>query len=428
MATIDRRVGKRGIVTWRVRWRAGGTRTGRPDSETCYYEGVARKFAGAVEAAGERRPAGYPKGCRGLMLAPAEPPQEIAAPTFGSVVSEYIGQLKRADKQQVARYATLFDDHIRTAVVKLPDGSRVGPLGGVPIDRITTEVVEAWVTWMGTRTYVCRKAKRKGERDEVRSYSAKTIQNVHGSVISPTLAYAVREYGQFVPTNPCASVELPERARKSVNLDQVPTGEEIGTWIECGYAVSELAGDLIVVAAGTGLRWSELTALRPCDIDLERGLLSVNQVMKQDGARRWYIALYGKSAAALRTIRIPREIVEIFRRRVRGPGKRELIFRGAHGGFLVSSSWYSTEWPKVRAQAAARGITTQVTMHKFRHFHATALLAANVSLDTVSKRLGHKSIVITSDLYGHYAPEADRRAVEVLDGLFATPRGYGEAA
>lgn len=44
-------------------------------------------------------------------------------------------------------------------------------------------------------------------------------------------------------------------------------------------------------------------------------------------------------------------------------------------------------------------------MHKFRHSHATMLLAANVSMDTVCKRLGHISIVITSLLYSHLVPE-----------------------
>jgi integrase len=422
VASIERRKNKRGIVSWRVAWREGGARDGRRESETCDSERVARKFAAFVEAAGEARPEGYPKGCRGRTLAPAEPSTSSAAPTLGAVVSEYVAQLRKAEEQQKARYMRLFEQHVRTAVVSLPDGSNVGPLGGLPIDTVTSEVVDAWVAWMTKRTYVSRRARKKGERDVLRGYSAKTIHNIHGGVISPAFGYATRKYSDYAPTNPCTDVELPEKNGKSVNLDQVPTGDEIDDWVRIGYEVSILAGDIIVVAAGTGLRWSELTALRPLDLDLKRGLLTVSQTLKQDGERHWYIAPYGKSDAALRTIRIPGEVVEIFRRRIRKLGRRDLIFRGTRGGFLNSSSWYSKEWPKVMALASAQGITTNVSIHKFRHSHATMLLANNVSLDTVSKRLGHTSIAVTSKPYGHFAPEADQRAVEVLDGILNKPR------
>jgi integrase len=42
-------------------------------------------------------------------------------------------------------------------------------------------------------------------------------------------------------------------------------------WIAIGYEVSFLAGDIITIAFGTGLRWGEIAALRPCEINLETG-------------------------------------------------------------------------------------------------------------------------------------------------------------
>ncbi|SDI33847.1 hypothetical protein SAMN05421505_1451, partial [Sinosporangium album] len=63
MAGIEKRTGPRG-TTYRVYWREGGGRAGARDSETCDDKGTARRFKGLVEAGGERRPGGYPKGCR----------------------------------------------------------------------------------------------------------------------------------------------------------------------------------------------------------------------------------------------------------------------------------------------------------------------------------------------------------------------------
>ncbi|GII95568.1 hypothetical protein Ssi02_57990 [Sinosporangium siamense] len=65
MAGIETRKGPRG-TTFRVYWREGGGRDGARDSETCDTKATAKRFKALVEAAGERRPDGYPKGCRGM--------------------------------------------------------------------------------------------------------------------------------------------------------------------------------------------------------------------------------------------------------------------------------------------------------------------------------------------------------------------------
>ncbi|MCC5576920.1 hypothetical protein IMZ11_14915 [Microtetraspora sp. AC03309] len=62
MASIEERIGKAGVDSWRVAWREGGTRAGARDGETCYDRRTARIFKGLVEAHGDRRPEGYPKG------------------------------------------------------------------------------------------------------------------------------------------------------------------------------------------------------------------------------------------------------------------------------------------------------------------------------------------------------------------------------
>lgn len=413
MASIEKRTGTRGRVTYRVSWITGGRRGGARDGETCDSQTIAKKFKSKVEAAGEQRPEGYPQGCRGLQLAPAEPAPETArntGPTLTEVIYAYLAYLTAIGKvelRQIEGYRRLYDRHVRAAVVTLDDGTRVGPLGGLPITEIITEVIQAWVIWMRGRTY-----QRQGQRV---AYSPKTIANVHGGIISPALSWAARKRDIPIEVNPCVGVILPSRPGRSVTLERVPTGLEITDWITIAYLVSVLAGDIVTMAVGTGLRWGEIIALRPCDIDLTRKLLTVAQVVKEDAQRRNYLAPYAKSDAGLRTIRIPDSVVAMLRRRVQDLPTRALIFRGARGGILNSSGWHQTHWSKVVDKARARMIETQASVHKFRHAHALELLGENVSLDTVSKRLGHESIVVTADIYGHLSPEADRRAADVID-------------
>jgi integrase len=58
-------------------------------------------------------------------------------------------------------------------------------------------------------------------------------------------------------------------------------------------------------------------------------------------------------------------------------------------------------------------------LHDLRHYHATQLIAAGVPVTPVSKRLGHTSTSVTLNTYGHWLPEQDREAVDVMARLLA---------
>ena len=56
--------------------------------------------------------------------------------------------------------------------------------------------------------------------------------------------------------------------------------------------------------------------------------------------------------------------------------------------------------------------------HSLRHTHATMLLEAGESLESVSKRLGHSSIVTTSKYYSHITEKGNSQMKNTLDNLF----------
>ena len=55
-------------------------------------------------------------------------------------------------------------------------------------------------------------------------------------------------------------------------------------------------------------------------------------------------------------------------------------------------------------------------MGKLRHSHASHMLAANVHPKIVQERLGHSSIAITMDIYGHLMPNMQGEAASAVDG------------
>jgi len=65
-------------------------------------------------------------------------------------------------------------------------------------------------------------------------------------------------------------------------------------------------------------------------------------------------------------------------------------------------------------------------LHGLRHVHASLMLAAGVSLAIVSKRLGHSTIAVTSDLYSHLIGDANRAAADAAESMLP-PRGSAVA-
>ena len=65
--------------------------------------------------------------------------------------------------------------------------------------------------------------------------------------------------------------------------------------------------------------------------------------------------------------------------------------------------------------AVLRARMRHIRFHDLRHTFASRLLMNNKPLITVSRILGHASIKMTADLYGHLTEEHELEAVESLD-------------
>jgi integrase len=407
---IDYREKKDGTFSYRVRWREGGRRDGPLGSYTFDDLESAKIFRGALVANGYRDP--YKNPAFAEMLGLASQPTEVL--TFAQVANKYLATLVDAERRTTGQYRKTLDDHVYSAVVTLPDGTRVGPLGRLPIDEFTGDIIQAWINQM--------REKQHG-KTVLRPYSAKTILNIHGTVISPVFDYAIDK--EYCSRQPCRNVKLPERKGKAVKANKVITGAEIPEWIECAYEVDEDTGDITLVLLATGLRWGELTALRVCDVDFDAGTLTVAQVVREDEHRRPYIeSTEGKSANAFRTITLPPKALEVLRRRAEGKDKLALLFPapGTRGGTLWRNANFNEHrWQKVKELAVQRGLIKEPTPHGLRHSHASELIPV-VGIEPVSKRIGHANVTVTSAVYSHLTPDADARMATAIDSTLTGGR------
>lgn len=91
------------------------------------------------------------------------------------------------------------------------------------------------------------------------------------------------------------------------------------------------------------------------------------------------------------------------------------VFAGAGRQPYVASSTFRKSFAQAVAGA---GLPASFTFHQFRHAYATACLANGVQIHELSRWLGHASITVTVDTYGHLLPDAWDRGRAALDADF----------
>jgi integrase len=202
-------------------------------------------------------------------------------------------------------------------------------------------------------------------------------------------------------------VEKRHERRIEIGVD-VPGKEEI-------RAILEHAGGrwrpLIVTAVFTGLRASELRGLRWDDVDLDRGVLTVRQ-----RADRWNAIGSPKSDSGKREVPLAPMVVNVLRKwRLTCPrigtdhgteGRLWLVFPNSKGNVQTLPSIHRRGLGPLQVAA---GITMdklhpKYGLHSFRHAAASLFIEQGFTPKRVQALMGHSTIQMTFDTYGHLFP------------------------
>lgn len=72
---------------------------------------------------------------------------------------------------------------------------------------------------------------------------------------------------------------------------------------------------------------------------------------------------------------------------------------------------------RIKLKACSIVNIRSITLHQFRHSHATLLVNEGIPISDVSKRLGHSKISTTLDIYVHYEKEQEKRVLSTLNSI-----------
>ncbi len=221
--------------------------------------------------------------------------------------------------------------------------------------------------------------------------------------LSSFFAWAVRE--RVIQTNPVLSTRVPKARQPRIEMYPFSEQELEGFHTAAALKDQRLA-DLLLIAGWTGLRWSELRAIRGRDfVEVPMPMLIV-QVAEPEG-----VDVKSTKSGKARRVPIADRILPIVRDLAANRERGDLLFVTSRGHRLHSTAVKRTlDW-KVTAKGRR--------IHDLRHTAACLWLARGVDPVTVQAWMGHASIATTNVYLHHLGTTADEAGLDRLNRGFA---------
>jgi integrase len=199
-------------------------------------------------------------------------------------------------------------------------------------------------------------------------------------------------------------VEMKSRDRRKLQIGRdIPSKEEIKVILDNARARWR---PLFVTAVFTGMRASELRGLTWVDVDFDKKVLHVRQ-----RANIWGEMGMPKSHAGQRTIPMSPMVVNALKEwRLACPkGKLNLVFPNGAGNVELHSNISHRGFAEIQRKI---GMVDDTGKHKYgvhalRHFCASWLIDQAFAPKRIQEWLGHASITMTFDRYGHLFPSLE---------------------
>jgi integrase len=338
------------------------------------------------------------ENCNGKREAEKACARLIAQQTDGTYVERSKMTVAEFVRERITQWEAAGNITPRTAqrYRQLAENQIAPHLGPKPLQKMLRLDIEAWHTVL-----------RNG------GLAARTIGHAH-RLLGTALGDAERD--GLVIKNVCKLQKAPKVAQSEMVIVQ-----DVPDFVS---RLREAAGRLYVpaiVALFTGMRLGEVLAIRERSVDLDKGVIEVREALEETQAHgiRFKSA---KTKAGRRNITLPTVAIEALRehrkqlletRLLLGQGRLtpdDLLFGNLEGGPLRPSA-ISSDWGDV----AERLGTPEVTFHGLRHTHASQLIAGNVDIVTISKRLGHAKPSVTLAIYAHMFHTDDSKAAVAIN-------------
>jgi integrase len=246
--------------------------------------------------------------------------------------------------------------------------------------------------------------------------TSSTVRHVH-SVIRRAFRQATT-WG-WIASNPAMNATQPRFVKPNISI---PSTQQVLDILRAAYDLNPELGHFFHLAATSGARRGELCALRWPNVDLIKGTIFIEHAIIEAAG-----GVYEKDTKthASRRVKLDPDTVEVLEAQYEIARERAavigikvdrdaFVFSHEPDGALPFRPDYVT---KRFADLRDRLGYYDLHLHGFRHYGATRLIDAGLSVRAVSGRLGHANASTTLSVYTHFLESSDDDAAMVMGGL-----------
>lgn len=204
---------------------------------------------------------------------------------------------------------------------------------------------------------------------------------------------------------PSTRVRDAEKYLEHEEIDKLLSGMKVERW--------KLLTEFLILS---GLRIGEAIALNDSDVDLDAREISVTKTFSREIRQ----ISTTKTEMSERSVYMQDELLDVCRRIKKSERERQLmyvyrtdLFMSDDYGKYISYDAYA----KYFRENTERFLGRRLTPHSLRHTHTALLAEAGVSLDVISRRLGHANSGVTRDVYMHVTNKMRDRDRERLKSV-----------
>lgn len=278
-------------------------------------------------------------------------------------------------------------------------------LGNIPVGELDGPILQ--------RTYTTWEKLPKGKGGK----GADTIRRCH-IILNQAFAQALA-WGT-VTRNPCHGVKHAAPKPRKAQILTVRQARKIVMAID-----AHPLRPYFSLVMFQGMRRGEALGLRWSDVDLERGIATIQQTITPDFANRGRAQIGDtKTSAGTRRVRLSPETIEALKTHRKSWAARKLARGEAWGdadlitctdmGEPITPNYADAMYRQLRRMA---GLPENVRLHDLRHTHASFLIQSGENPKVISERLGHKRVSTTLDIYGHLMNDMQDTAASAMGKL-----------
>lgn len=278
-------------------------------------------------------------------------------------------------------------------------------LGEKPLETIGEEDMRGWRRWLNEKPL-----KTNTKNGGFRELRALLNFAVSGGYLTKS------------PMKAIAPFRDPYKETEAVRL-RYYTAEEWKKYLAAATEEAERKDDLrawglrlfFLIAYYTGMRKGEINGLRWSDVEDGKYIWVRRSIAQKLKGRPW-VETPPKNASSVRRLQIPVVLVEEL---AKHKEKQKMAGRWSEDLFICGgpAPIPDTTLEKANAEFAAAAGVKHITIHEFRHSHASLLCNAGVNIKEIARRLGHADSEITLRTYAHLYPAEEERAVAVLENV-----------